>query len=445
MKVCVMILVLICQFCKLKGNLVEDSLGLFQSQNSPKIILHSPNSGDVELSREKEIYILFDQAMNMEYCITSFGLEPRVEGKFSFNSLELKFIPEGKFPFGSYKYRLTKDCESEAGNDLDSVYTIPFHIGQGKEKPELVSVVASVGNLEECQNLTSIETDILNFEGIPQLCQSQSKPIRFNFNTSMKGQLDQVSFFPQVNGKFSWEDPFTLYFLPSEPLNENSNYSILVLGSMVSSESLPMEGNLQLTFVTGALNDPFVKAFGLASQFCGIGQNEFGNETGGDWTSAHCFWDSEKAILNPGAYRFRGGDDGTGFLGSSAACLDVDTDNFRLVFSEYMDPGSVISALRLQRISPPSTAIRLSSWYWDDCSDSYPYGCRQVTVLFSESEASCNGMLFGNGQTGGDFNLMNSSSMPNHFPFYELRLETQAKSSNGRNLNSPFSIMMEAK
>lgn len=431
--------------CKLKDGIFDETLGLLQNSEAPKILLHSPNPGQTDLSRDLSVYLLFNQNMNMESCTSAFQLEPKIEGKFEYNSTELRFLPDSKLPFGSYKIRVTKDCESVSGKDLDTVYTIPFHVGQGKQAPELISVIADTGSLSQCEGGTSVYENILNYPSIPILCRNQKKPIKFVFNTKMKGQLDQISFLPQIAGKFSWENEYNLNFLPSESLKDNFSYTILVLNTMVSVDLVPLGKNIPIPFVTNSFTIPSVMAVGLESQPCGLNQTILGGSLGANWNSPHCFWDSGKSLLPPQFYKFRGGDDGTGSQGSNSACDDIATDNFKLIFSEPMELGSVIGSVRLSRISPPSTAIRLASWNWDHCQNEYPFGCRELTLMYSESEASCNGLLFGNSNTGGDFNLMNSNNAPDFFPFYELKLETSAKSASGRNLPLPFIFIMEAK
>ncbi|MCZ8344321.1 MAG: Ig-like protein [Leptospira sp.] len=431
--------------CKLKDHIFDDTLGLLENSEAPKILIHTPNPGQTDLGRDLVVYLLFNQNMNMESCTSAFQFEPKIEGKFEYNSSELRFFPDTKLPFGSYKIRVTKDCESISGKDLDTVYTIPFHVGKGKEVPELISVFAETGSLSQCEGESRVYENILNYSSMPILCRTQKKPIQFVFNTKMKGQLDQISFLPQISGKFRWDNEYTLNFSPTEPFKDNFSYTMLLLNTMVSSDSIPLGKNIPIAFVTNAFTVPSVLAVGVESQQCGLNQTILGGSSGANWNSLHCFWDSGKSTLPPQYYRFRGGDDGTGSQGSNFGCDDITTDNFKLIFSEFMDLGSVITSVRLSRISPPSTAIRLASWKWEHCQSEYPFGCRELTLLYSESEASCNGLLFGNSNTGGDFNLMKSNNAPDFFPFYELRVDTSAKSANGRNLPLPFVFIMEAK
>ncbi|HNM05740.1 MAG TPA: hypothetical protein PKK05_22685, partial [Leptospiraceae bacterium] len=105
----------------------------------------------------------------------------------------------------------------------------------------------------------------------------------------------------------------------------------------------------------------------------------------------------------------------------------------------------VMNYVRLDRVSPPFTTIRLASWEWTDCQASYPFGCRVLTLIYSEQEASCNGALFGNGTTGGDFNLMRTDNMPAGVPVYTLTVGSGARDANGISIGTDFRFSMEGK
>ena len=191
--------------------------------------------------------------------------------------------------------------------------------------------------------------------------------------------------------------------------------------------------------------NPVVQAIGLESQGCSSSYPGVGSVTGGDWNSGVCFWDNSLPVLQPIKYLFRGGDNGGGSLGSSIACVDSKTDNFKIIFSEYMNP-STAQAFRLKRNSPPASNILLSSWEWLDCNTSSGFGCRVIILRFSEMEASCNGNLFGNSSTAGDFNLQRTDNAPVGYPTYTLIMDSNlAISSEKKKLESDFYFSMEGK
>ncbi len=152
------------------------------------------------------------------------------------------------------------------------------------------------------------------------------------------------------------------------------------------------------------------------------------------------------SMLTPSSYTFRGGDTGAGALASAVDCPDVSTDNFRLIFNNYMNPGVTVSATTLRRLSGPITTIRLASHGWTDCQAVYPYGCRVLTVSFSELEATCNGTgFFGTVATNGDFNLGVTTGSPAGFPQYMIQVDTTALDAAGKNPENQFNFSMEGK
>jgi hypothetical protein len=294
-------------------------------------------------------------------------------------------------------------------------------------------------------------------EGITAL-----KSIRINFNSTPKFDscYKAFSILPYVRGKFK-EFPLGLEFIPE------SNWDSLTYSVTLSKICEDTEGNDLLDvhsfFFTGAritvspeivptvtspekvIPSPLVQAIGLESQGCSSTYPAIGSITGGDWNSSQCFWDNSLPVLQPVKYLFRGGDNGGGSLGSSVACVDSKTDNFKIIFSEYMSP-STAQSFRLKRNSPPASNILLSSWEWLDCNTSASFGCRVLVLRFSEMEASCNGSLFGNSSTAGDFNLQRTDNAPLGYPTYTLIMDSNlAISSEKKKVESDFYFSMEGK
>lgn len=202
---------------------------------------------------------------------------------------------------------------------------------------------------------------------------------------------------------------------------------------------------LTYSFNVGASTTPIVQAIGLESQGCSTTHPGAGSASGGDHTLGSCWWDSSLAVLSPTNYEFRGGDDGTGAAASTNACADVNTDNFRLIFSEYMDIATTTNAISLTRLSGPATLIKLASHTWTDCQTNAPFGCRVITLSFAEAEATCNDTTtFGNNSTNGDFNLSQTNAPQIvGFPLYRIEVAITARSTAGTTLNETFAFDME--
>lgn len=436
--------------CHSKLGTSKDWLSLFVNENPPKVISFSPSSGSEFVSPKTEITILWDQPMEIQSCVTAFSLEPNTKGIFDTTEITLKFIPNQDLLPGGYVIRLTKQCENKKGKDLDRVYSIPFRVGaiESLPSPSIDSLLISTGDTDECLSGGNITNRIL--EEVNSACVGipHPSPITIRFSKPMNEREVQLGLRlePYVSYRLEWLEPNLVRIVFDEYLESQTRYRLILASGVSALDGSKISQPIQFDFFMGeGIKPPEVIGFGVASQSCGLGIQEIGSITGARWDSGTCFWSRGLAILSPHFYQFRGGDDGSGESGSPSACADVATDNIKLFFDQYVDPISVITSSRLTKISPPTSNIRLSTWEWSFCQTVYPYGCREVTYSFAESEASCNGSLFGNNSTGGDFNLSNSVWAPNFYPYYEFRLDTEVRSVTGKRMSSPFVIQMEAK
>ena len=234
---------------------------------------------------------------------------------------------------------------------------------------------------------------------------------------------------------------FGNYFLfsPNTLLSEQS-YVMTMSKDCEDAEGRDLLDAFYAEFAVGfqiPAETPAVQAVGLASQNCPAAFPAGGSSVGGDHTLGSCWWDNNLAILTASNYRFRGGDDGSG----AGACADVNTDNIVVIFNRYMDINATIAAISLTRQSPPISSIRLASWTWSDCRANAPYGCRAVTLVFSEDRSSCNGAsAFGTD----DFNLerSNAPSTPGS-PLYLLEIDTTARDAEETTLTNTFNFGIE--
>ena len=262
----------------------------------------------------------------------------------------------------------------------------------------------------------------------------KNHPIKIHFNRSIEFSscIKAFSVLPIMRGQFK-EIYMGIEFIP-ESTWDSGTYSITVTKSCEDLEGNDLDDAYSFYFtgevqkvpelIPSVVNPaPVVQAMGLESQGCGEKYPGKGSSLGGDWNSPHCFWDSSLPVLQPANYLFRGGDSGDGSVGSNASCVDKTSDNFQIIFSEYMNPVTTPQGVRLKRNSPPASTILLSSWVWKDCKEDSTGGCRVLVLRFSEMESSCNGSLFGTGSTGGDFNLQNTNGYPVGFGVYTISLD----------------------
>ena len=255
--------------------------------------------------------------------------------------------------------------------------------------------------------------------------------VALSFNRSISGQrcIDAFAISPSVIGTFA-AGGNGLNFDPTNDLAPGS-YVVTLSQDCEDTTGQDLESPFTLSFQVAGGEVPYVQAVGLESQGCSTSFPGTGNGAGGDHTAGSCWWDNSLPLLSPTNYEFRGGD----------VCGDVTTDNFRIIFSNYMDTGVTINGITLTRQSPPASlaTIRKASWTWADCQTISPFGCRVVTVAFAEIEAAC-----GTATTwgGNDFNMQPDTAIVD-FPFYTLEIDTTARSAAGVNFTDAFTIGVE--
>ncbi|WP_411821935.1 Ig-like domain-containing protein [Leptospira sp. 'Mane'] len=400
-----------------------------------------------------KIKVQFSRAMDRGATVSAITFSPTFNVTYYWDSdTELSITPDSAFP---YQSRINMTISTVAQDTQGIRMQIPvagsFQVGTPNLVPRLSSLTLSTGTLADC--LAGIGTaGDLTAASITNACLGNptNNPIVFNFSRPMNQVQTQsnIGFSPSFTGTFVWSpDNLTLTFTPDAKLNYGVRYTISIGQNAVTTDRITVEAPSSYSFVAGGAvsSAPTVQAVGVASQGCATSFPGTGSASGGNWSAGSCYWDNTLPVLSPGSYTFRGGDDGNGNTNLTAACGDVNTDNFRLIFSNYMDLNSAINAVRLRRLSPPSTIVQLSSWTWGDCQAAFPYGCRVLNLSFAEQEASCNGSLFGNAVTGGDFNLLKSDTTPTGFPYYMITVDTSARDVNNLPFSSNFNFTMEAK
>ncbi len=433
------------------GSFSECNTGEFTLKN---ILANQLANVCMGASAVNQITFHFSRSMDKAVTPSAIVFSP----SFSYNiqwvsDTTLRIIPDSPFPYQQrIQFNISSQAQDTQGVKMQVPITGSFYVGTGNLLPTLSSLVVSADTLSNCFNGTSVTADLVQ-SSISNVCLGipNRKPFVFSFTRGMNRVQTQASinFSPNLIGTYTWSaDDKTLTFLPDAPLIYGVRYTITIGNGAVSSDRIAIYSPSIYSFTAGGPLEaaPTVQAVGLVSQACANSLPGTGNASGGNWLSPHCFWDNSLSILGPSSYQFRAGDNGTGNINITSSCSDVNTDNFRLIFSNYMDLNSTINAIRLRRLSPPSTVIQLSSWVWSDCQTNFPFGCRVVDLLFSELEASCNGpSAFGNANTLGDFNLLRSDNTPAGYPYYMLTVDTTAKDVQNIPFSSNFQFSMEAK
>ena len=396
----------------------------------------------------------FSRPMDKAATSTAIVFSPAFSASFSWTSdTTLQVLPDSPFNFNSrMNFNISTQAQDSQGVKLQIPTSGSFFVGTGNLVPVVSSLILSADTLANCLNGIGVTADLVN-TSVTNGCLGNptSNTFIISFSRAMNKIQTQsnISFSPSLTGTYTWAtNNQTLTFVPDAKLTYGVRYTITIGSGAVTTDRIFVDGSSIYSFTAGGPvnNAPTVQAVGVVTQGCATTLPGTGNAAGGNWLSGTCFWDNTLSVLGPSSYQFRAGDAGTGALNTSPSCPDVNTDNFRLIFSNYMDLNSTINAIRLRRLSPPSTVIQLASWTWGDCQAVFPFGCRVVDLVFAELESSCNGTLaFGNASTLGDFNLIRSDNAPAGYPYYMISVDTTAKDVNNVSFPSTFNFSMEAK
>ncbi|MDZ4727547.1 MAG: Ig-like domain-containing protein [Leptospira sp.] len=415
-------------------------------ENLINVCMGTPNSNKLNFH--------FSRPMDKTSVSGGLVFSPNFSATYSWeNETNLIVQPDSAFAHNSrINFTISSNVTDVLGVKFQNPTSGSFLVGTGNLVPSLESIHLARGTLSECLEGNGISENIIN-TSIENVCLGNSSvnPMIFTFSKKMNQTQtqSQISISPSIIGNGIWTEDGKVYtFTPDTKLSYGQRYVVTVGGSASSIEGIPMGSVMTYSFIAGgAISEaPTIQAIGVQSQGCSNNFPGTGSNTGGDWLSPNCFWDSSLSVLSPASYRFRSGDTGGGTIATNTDCADVNTDNFRIIFSNYMDLNSVVNAIRLRRLSPPSTVIQLASWSWNDCQTVYPFGCRVIDLIFAELEASCKGSSsFGDANTLGDFNLLRSNNAPNGYPYYLITVDSSAKDVNQRSISNHFNFSMEAK
>ncbi|TGM61745.1 Ig-like domain-containing protein [Leptospira adleri] len=408
------------------------------------------------------ILINFSRPMNTSATLTALSISPGISAKYVWTSGNTLSIQPDFALTANQRYNISfgtgaKDTNGIAlsGNPIGS-----FFVGTANAGPNVNTITVTTGSLAGCQAGIGTPVDILTTNVLNGcLGNPNGQSITFNFNTPMNPSVTQsaIGISPPVSGTYTWTGGNQiLTFTSDSKLDFGTRYTISVGTSAEASNGNKIATPISGSFLAGGNNpNPSVQAIGLVSQVgapgCAPSFPAIGSATGGTWVSTSCWWDNSLPVLQPSNYRFEGGDDGTN---NAASCNDKTTDDFRIVFNNYMNLGNTVGAVSLSRDSGSSTVIRLSSWNWSDCQAAFPFGCRVLDVMFSEMESSCGGVNgFG---SSADFNLTNAKfdfnanngaipypaipTSPN-YPVYSIQINGSATDILGRPL-TPFNFSM---
>ncbi|MCE9499356.1 MAG: Ig-like domain-containing protein, partial [Leptospira sp.] len=400
-----------------------------------------------------QIVVNFSKPMDIGLTQSSVAINPSIGASYvwSSNNTVLTIIPDLALTLNQ-RYTVAFGLTATDSNNIPLLSPVigSFLVGTNNSSPQVSTMTTFTGTAPTCVAGGGAAVDFIA-NNVTNGCirNPTNNSIAINFNTPMDPAVTQaaVTISPNVSGTYVWSaNNQTLTFTSDFPLLYGVRYTVSLSTVARSSTLINISAPVIASFVAGAVSlSPHVQSIGVASQGCPLALPGVGSAAGGNWLIGSCWWDDTLSILSTGNYTFRSGDTGTGVAGSTNDCADINTDNFRIIFSDYMNVTNTINAITLRRSSPPTTTVQLSSWQWNDCQAVFPFGCRVVDLVYAEQEASCNGALFGDATTGGDFNLLRTNNAPANFPYYLLQVDTTALDSNGRPLAPQFNFTFEGK
>lgn len=402
---------------------------------------------------QNPITLRFSKPMVQATTQAAFSLSPSVAGVYAWNGAgtALTFTPDAQLQTNQrYTVTISTGAEDIDGNTLDTPVQTSFVAGLLDNTPPTVTQVAleqTINSSGDACIAPANDVAVGLNSNTTDVCVNVPLIVTFSEAMDQASATAAISFSPFQDVTYNWAAANVLEITPLGAFESVTSYSFSVGTGAQDTAGNGLASPFGLTFTTEDAR-PRVLAIGLESQ-----TNCPATPTGAaagviDWTSATCWWDNALAIRDPSNYQLRGGDDGTGAASTPAACADVNTDNIVVHFSTFMDTNSVIDAINLRRLSPPTSLIRLASWTWDPafCQGVAPFGCSKVTLVFSEDIATCNGgTAFGDPTTNGDFNLAQSNFGLAGYPRYQLEIDSSARDVNNNTFNQSFTFTMEGK
>ncbi|MEM7183185.1 MAG: Ig-like domain-containing protein [Spirochaetota bacterium] len=415
------------------------------------IIANTVTTGCVGNAGNNPIVITFPYAMSTAVTQAAISISPTINATYAWSTgnTVLTITPDSYLSYGT-RYTVTVGTSAKTATEITTTNpTVASFVAGGTAAANLVSTITTyTGTLAACNGGTGALTDIIA-NTVTTACRGNAanNSLVFTFSTAMDTTPSQaaISISPSIDGSFAWTSGNTVLTLTSDTtLTYGQRYTVSFATSARSAQEISQGTALSYSFVVGATTTiPEIQAVGLVSQTNCTAATPTGSNTGADWNAGEpCFWDKSLAMLTPSSYQFRGGDTGGGSAGSATDCADVNTDNIRLIFSEFMNIGTTTAAISLSKLSPPFATLQLASYAWSECDTTFPFGCKVVDLVYAEQEASCNGTTFGDASTGGDFNLLRSDNTTAGSPIYQISVDTTAQDVNGAKFSSTFNFYM---
>lgn len=379
--------------------------------------------------------LTFSEPMNQIASKDAFSLSPSVDGYFSWDATGtvLTFHAEEKLDYGKrYELTISTGAEDLQGQKLQQKVEAEFVVIQLDTAPPGVAGVDLEQNGVPPDGCGGIPDDLSNIgSGMVQsdICVSNDIYINFDEEMDQSSVENAISFSPSVDITFAWVgNQLQVNFI--NPMDGDTDYTLTVSTSAKDLAGNNLQSEYALYFKTED-TAPRVRAIGVESQTncdssADMGADAFGLGTIIDENATSCWWDDRYDIASFNLYHFIPGDD--------ACFADTDTDNIVLIFNRSMSSLETINAISVDRISPPSSSVEITSYRWEDNN--------QVLYLtLGETLATCSGSA---ALAAGSYDLASDANLgePN-YPIYQIEVDTTAEDTEGNSLSKNFIFAFE--
>lgn len=276
--------------------------------NAPWVIAHSPADHTTGVSLKPKIEIEFDIRMNTASAQSAFSISPSVGGSFAWenNNKKMIFTPSTNLIAGTeYTVTISTTARTHFNVNLENPYSFSFTT---KTKLNWLSQYPR-DNEEKVSTTVQVR---LQFDA-PIQASSLSGNIQF---------VDENEALVPVYVDQSAYSKGSIIFEPTQPLNRNSQYKIVVKDGIKDTEGLALQESKDIIFFTEAEN--------YVSGSIIDGFESIGNWKDPDWSGSTTGTDPDQTTFTIATNRKVSGN-GSGkinyvFTGSSGVCRVFNSD-----------------------------------------------------------------------------------------------------------------------
>lgn len=200
----------------------------------PVTVYRSPAPGE-EQALDEPIVIAFDQPMDQDSVEEAFSIEPKVEGRFSWEKNDLVFSPAEPLERGeSYQVVVAESAESAAGLPLKEPVTFAFR---------------TVGYLEVTDVQPASDTEEVESDAVVTVL--FNRPVVPLTSITQQAELPHpLTFTPPVTGEGEWLNTSIYTFKPDEGFAPATTYKARVAAGLTDTTGGVLAEDYTWTFTT---------------------------------------------------------------------------------------------------------------------------------------------------------------------------------------------------